>query len=478
MKKPSAFRLDILAWKPVRRLVAWSLFPVAFQAAALAVVLLLIAVGLGVGPGYGADELLLLRKTNLTTLVVWGLWWPAMIAIVVALGRAWCTVCPMELVSRAADALARRIGWPRARLSAWLRAGWMTLVLFFALQVLAAGVSLHRVPHFTAWMLIALLALAAAAGLVFDHPRSFCAAFCPAAALLSVYGRVSPVRIDRRDEKVCSDCTSRECVLEKNRHRFNRRSCPSLLRPYNRRESDGCVLCFQCAKVCPHDNIGFGVTTRAAPSRRHWQLLPFEAGFVMVVAGFVAHEVIGEIKWLDHFFHAVPLALHARVPTVPFGWWEGIWFLLLFPLAAWALIAASSFVAGHRQGTGKLLLAAAAGAAPAIALAHLAKAAAKFSGWTGFLPHALSDPGGEETFLRIMRSELASPQRLIDLPLIGWLMIALMGFAVFRAIQRIRLSESSERPAAITGLGLMALMFLSVLVIWALYSIAKISFSI
>jgi hypothetical protein len=65
----------------------------------------------------------------------------------------------MELVNRIGDALARRVGWPRARLGTFLRAGWMIVMLYLLLQLLVAGISIHRVPHFTAVLLLALIGL-------------------------------------------------------------------------------------------------------------------------------------------------------------------------------------------------------------------------------------------------------------------------------------------------------------------------------
>jgi len=91
----------------------------------LVVVVLLVLNGWVIGPGYEGDELKLLRKTNLTTLIVWGLWWLGMIAASLALGRAWCAVCPMNLVARAGHWVGRRTGLARLRLGPWLRAGWL-----------------------------------------------------------------------------------------------------------------------------------------------------------------------------------------------------------------------------------------------------------------------------------------------------------------------------------------------------------------
>ncbi|MBM3319179.1 MAG: hypothetical protein FJY73_00685 [Candidatus Eisenbacteria bacterium] len=409
---------------------------------------------------------MVLRKTNLTTLFVWGLWWPGMIAAALAFGRVWCTVCPMELANRAGDALARLGGWPRARLGKILRAGWLVVFIYLVLQFLVAGASLHRNPHLTAVMLLALLWLALAAGVFFRERRSFCRAFCPAAALLSAYGRYTPVQLEARDPSVCEACETKECVREANRDRFDKRSCPSLLVPYRRAASDGCVLCLQCAKVCPHGNMDFGPTAADAPVRRKALLLPYEAAFVLVAFGFVAHEVIGEVKHLDRIFHAVPLRLNALSPGVPFGWFEAVWFLAIFPLAAWAVVAGAAFVAGHRGGLKNLLLAAATGAAPIVAVAHLGKAAAKVSSWSGFLPLAMRDPRGTETLARLAGGGLPAPKSFVELSVLGWAMIALVFFAGWIAARWSRGLPADSFVAARAGLGISFLLFAAVFAVW------------
>jgi len=186
MSAGKQFRANFLAWAPVRHLIQRGWFPVMLQAVVLATFFALVWNGWGVGAGRPAEDLLTLRKTNLTTLLVWGLWWPGMIAVALLFGRAWCTVCPMEQINRAADAVARRIGYTRARLGKLLRSGWFILLAYLLLQILVVGVSVHRVPHYTSLLLVSLLGLALLTGFVFNHPRSFCTSFCPAAALLSV----------------------------------------------------------------------------------------------------------------------------------------------------------------------------------------------------------------------------------------------------------------------------------------------------
>jgi len=465
--KGSRVRFDLIASRPVRAIVKSRLFPVILQAGMLVLVGLLALNGLGLGSGMSSEELMTFRKTNLTTLVVWGLWWPGMIAVALVFGRAWCTVCPLELVNRAGDAIARQVGWPRARLGKVLRAGWMIVVVYLVMQILVAGVSLHRLPHYTAILLLVLLGGALLTGLIFQQPRSFCRAFCPAGALLSVYGRYTPFQLEARDPSVCASCPTKDCIRGKNRYRFDKRSCPSLLRPFHRDPSDGCVLCLQCAKVCPYDNMGVGLVTREAPVRQKALLEPHEAAFVMVALGFVAHEVIGEVEWLDAVFHFVPGQLATLVSGVPFGWFEALWFLMLFPLAVWAAIAGVGRLAGHRAGLRSLLLAAATGAAPIVAIAHLGKAVAKISSWGGYLPLSLRDPQGLETLRHLADRSFSAPTAMVGLTALGWVMLALVLVIAWRAWRWARQIPSESILATRAGLIGALLLFTSALAAWS-----------
>jgi len=432
----------------------------------LVCVVLLAINGWGIGLAESPGELKVLRKTNLTTLLVWGLWWPAMIGAALAFGRIWCTVCPMELLNRLADALARRVGWPRVRLGRWLRAGWLMVTVYLALQILVAGISIHRVPHYTAIMLAVLGGLAFLVGLVFREPRSFCKSFCPAGPLLSVYGRYTPIQLGIRDRSLCEACGTKDCTAPENRFRLDARSCPSLLHPYAQEQPSDCVLCFQCAKVCPQENISFGLVRPMNGFRQQQLLRPFEAVFVMLVAGFVAHEVIGEVKWLDRLFHIVPIATQSLAPAVAFGWFEAAWFLVLFLSLLWAVVAALAYVLGQRTGLRTLLLAAATGAAPIIALAHLAKAVAKVASWAGCVPLAIRDPAGVVTFQRIADHSLASPSSLASLSVLGWLMLVMIAIVGWRAWRWFGNVPNELLPATRAGFIAVAVLFAASLAVW------------
>ena len=139
--------------------------------------------------------------------------------------------------------------WPLAPLG-------LLIVGFYALiQMLIAGVELHRVPAYTSIFLWSLLALAAFTGF-FLKDRAFCRGFCPVGLLLSTYGRGAMLAVRSCGEGPCGGCTDKDCRRPENRNRLDARSCPSLLNPVTLKSNTDCLVCLQCAKACPSSNMG------------------------------------------------------------------------------------------------------------------------------------------------------------------------------------------------------------------------------
>jgi len=121
---------------------------------------------------------------------------------------------------------------------------------------------------------------------------------------------------------------------------------------------------------------------------------------------------------------------------------------------------------GHRGDLRTLLLAAATGAAPVVAVAHFAKAVAKVTSWGGFLPLAVHDPQGMETFRGIADHTLAAPARLLGLSMVGWVMLGLTLILAWKAWNWARQVPIESMIAARSGLVGAATLFSSVLTIW------------
>ena len=133
---------NLLKLRPIRGLALWAGYPYVFQAMLLVVFLYLALLGWGLFPPEGVAGKLY-AKTNLVNLLIWGLWWPAMVWLAVGFGRIWCAVCPLELVANGTERLGRAMGLKQRTLGVWLRSGALILVFYALIQMLVAGADLH-----------------------------------------------------------------------------------------------------------------------------------------------------------------------------------------------------------------------------------------------------------------------------------------------------------------------------------------------
>lgn len=183
-------------------------------------------------------------ENNLGNLLVWTIWWPALLLLTLFGARSWCSHCPL-------DAMARLVGrWQRKppveprwlkRYGAWFSIGGL-LAILFAEQVW----DMFNRASGTAWLLVILLCTALSAQLVCGI-RSWCKHLCPLGNLLGHSARLSLVEL-RSNNNVClSQCQVDDCIKEK--------ECPMGLHPTAASSTDDCVLCCSCAKECPHDAI-------------------------------------------------------------------------------------------------------------------------------------------------------------------------------------------------------------------------------
>ena len=190
---PTAPDPDLLRWPPVRALIGWRGFPRLFQAMLLAVFVALIVLSWGVFAPSRVDAKLF-AKCHFVTLLIWGIWWPAMVWVAILFGRLWCAVCPLELVGAHAESLGRALGLPQLPLRRWAASGVVILAFYALLQMSVAGAHINRVPAYTSFFLLGLLGLATLTGLVF-RDRAFCRGFCPVGLLLGTYGRGGMVAV-------------------------------------------------------------------------------------------------------------------------------------------------------------------------------------------------------------------------------------------------------------------------------------------
>ncbi|MCD6308202.1 MAG: 4Fe-4S binding protein [Candidatus Latescibacteria bacterium] len=375
------------------RLFANKLFPAALQFSALFVFIMLIGLGWGIttdDPAFAK----ILRNTNLANLIVWSFWWPLIIAASVLFGRLWCTVCPMELI----QFLLNRVGLKRP-LPKFLRSGWI-ITLLYAL-VLVVGIemfSIHRIPHRMSLYMTGLFGLTILVSLVYEK-RGFCTGFCPVGHLLGLYSMNAGMELRVRDRAVCDACSDKPCVNKKRDYVWYGRACQSYLFPGSLRNNRDCILCTQCIKACPHDNVTFRFRRPLADFAAKIRLSIPQIGFIFIVFAFAFSEVVTEwsrsASWYKTPYHAL-----VGVLGLPSPWDAGAAGILMFvvtPFVVLTLVSWIQGVFGRSGGPFSTLAVYIASFIPLIASVHFAKAVVKSVSRFQYIPGILADPAGVVT---------------------------------------------------------------------------------
>ncbi|MFQ5815601.1 MAG: 4Fe-4S binding protein [Candidatus Hydrothermarchaeaceae archaeon] len=243
-------KFDVLRLGPLKRMLRARPFQFLVQLPFVFLLLLVIAAGL-----YGTQ----LPGWNLATVGVWAVWWSGIIFLVLFFGKIWCTSCPWIAIG---DWIQRKSLWRKSdeplnsniRLPKKLRNLYPATALFAVLTWLELGLFITYRPQFTAYAIMFFVFLAVMSSLVYEG-RSFCRHLCFIGAIQGVYSMISPMELRSRDRDVCRRCKTKDCL------RGNERGygCPVRVYPGTMRENNYCVLCTECIKTCPYDNVSVNI---------------------------------------------------------------------------------------------------------------------------------------------------------------------------------------------------------------------------
>jgi hypothetical protein len=439
--KPANDGFNLLRIRPIRALIQWLGFPYVFQAFMLVFFVALALIGWGHFTPEGVNDKLY-AKTNIVNLLIWGLWWPAMIWVAVLLGRAWCMICPLELVANLSERMANAIGIRQRTLGRWLRSGALIIIIYALLQLLVAGIHIHRVPAYTSYFLWGLLATAMFVGFIYKD-RAFCRGFCPVGLLLNAYGRGGTLAVRAGSGQTCASCTGKDCIMACNRNRLDARSCPSLLNPPKLNSNKDCLMCGQCIKSCEPDNMQLLLRRpfHAADAREPVASWPLTL-FIMLASGFVTSELTTEWENARKIFVWAPEYFASVFQLSAFkGWIEGLWTLFVFPLAIWSVLGAVTVIFKRSEKISQAWRKLALPLAILISAGHMSKALAKFTSWVGFLPLSLHDPLGITTATAIASKSLSPPAPWLSLHTVSILGLVLISLGIVFSIREARLTH-------------------------------------
>jgi hypothetical protein len=478
-------------WDPVR-LGRRSVFPALLQAGALGVLVYLILAGWGRHGIEGIDVEGPLLYTDLATIGFWVVWFMVLVLFLPVVGRLWCTVCPVGWCNDVLARVGAKRTYPRSLRNFVLMAG-LLLVLSLAAELFA----FNRYP-----VLLGVLAAAGAAGLFF-RDRVFCRYWCPIGGMAGMYTRMAPWEIGSRDPGICRRCESKACYTGSTRwHKISlagwhsifslrRPGCPAAIFPPEAARNDNCLMCTQCFKNCPYDNLRWGSRSflsglwgREARDRS-------QALIVIVLTGIVFYRLArfwGDLRVVVEW----PAGILAT--ALPFIW-PLIYFLLL-GLAAKLVseVRVSTWPAGGDETAGLLYDVAeiddrrrkeaqgweskrqslwgyvavfSLSFVPLISGGYAAFALVKLNEKIGYLPFALADPAGVRTYLAMTELSLvAAPESIVPLEWLRWAVLVLIAagaLASFWSVSRVGaaaygpLSPSARRGGVVFRLGLLAL---------------------
>ena len=464
------------------RLFQFAWFPLAFQLLTLSVFILLIVGGLAANTNDMAFAKVL-RNTNAANLIVWSYWWPLIILSAIFLGRVWCTVCPMELVTSLASKIGLKRKPPAFLCSGWVITGFFILILFVGIHTLA----IHRVPFRMAIYMLVLFGTAVMFGLLFSR-NTFCANVCPVGHLLGLYARLAPMGWGVRDRSVCLHCKDQSCVSETTAYEFQGRSCGVGLRPVSLDDNTECLLCGQCLKACDRNNPGLEGRPNPGLFPRRWlkdlfELKPLTAAqalFCLVVSGFVVYEVFTEWPVTKGLLLWTPTRLEQAL-GVSGAWGPGIvrsmTLFVALPAIFWILPFGTFRLAGGRLSLNDYLLRFGIAFIPIMAAAHTVKALLKMTSRIPYWEYVASDPVGVETARGILeRTVPLAPLPLWRDPAMTILGLGLMSAAVaisFLVVRRLIAAHTSDLRWRCVPLYLIPLLyggaFTAMLIAWRLF---------
>ena len=234
---------NILKIGIVKLVVKNKLFPIAFRVMNLISTAIMIYIGWGL-----MDDKL--RYTNLTSFLIWVIWWPMIIVMAIFTGRGWCTICHQKLISDTLSGYG--LNW---KIPSYIEkyGTTSTVLAVFGVLILHSTVAGYEVSHIaglSAIYLLILLVYVIIISFLFER-GAFCKSFCPLVGFLGIYSRCSPIEIGPDDPEKCKECKDKEC----------KKHCSNglVILEMDSQMQEGCLLCLESAKRCPNDNVSISL---------------------------------------------------------------------------------------------------------------------------------------------------------------------------------------------------------------------------
>ncbi|MFH1228513.1 MAG: 4Fe-4S binding protein [Planctomycetota bacterium] len=196
---------------------------------------------------------------NINTWLVIPGWMVFITLLILISGKTWCLVCPwntmalwlqrLKFFGRTNNLFSLNLKWIAPFRNMWLAS--VLLVIIIGLEYVF---NMTDSPRLTAYIALIILAAAIISALLFER-QSFCRYVCPVGAVSGVYSMLSPLELRSADKDACQKCATKDCIKGNDRGY----ACPVFEYPGRMDTSLYCILCTECIRTCPKDNIAVNI---------------------------------------------------------------------------------------------------------------------------------------------------------------------------------------------------------------------------
>jgi ferredoxin len=161
-------------------------------------------------------------------------------------------------------------------------------------------------PRLIAYLALVIFAMTFIWALIFPG-KTFCRYGCPVGAICGIYGLFAPLELRNRDKSTCQKCRTRDCIRG-NQYGI---ACPVFENPATMDTNLYCILCTECIRTCPNNNISLNIRLPAKELSQSKSVNVSESVLIIIV---IAFSIFGAINISG--FHQTILALAGRLPEI------------------------------------------------------------------------------------------------------------------------------------------------------------------
>jgi len=259
------FTYNLLQLTKIKKLFASSWYPTAVQSVSGAFFLYIFYLGF-----WGTQH----PDSNVSLVLAWGIWEPAVIISTIFAARIWCGICPVGAVSSlCSQYVSFKLPVPQLLRKYGFYLGGLGLAV-----IVWSEVATHMItsPRATASMIASIGIFALFFGMIFRR-RTWCRYLCPLGKMVGVFAGASILEL-RANYGICNnDCISHSCFTG-DKECLN--GCPMFEGPFSLRSNLDCVLCGNCIKNCPNQSPQVNLRL---PGFELWSSRRFEKPLVFLV---------------------------------------------------------------------------------------------------------------------------------------------------------------------------------------------------